>query len=76
MGPRTRLVCVTHCSNVLGTIKPIREIADFVHARGAGFASTASPTRRTARIDVQALDVDCYVYSLLQDLSARTLAVL
>ena len=35
MSERTRLVCVTHCSNILGSINPIREIADFVHARGA-----------------------------------------
>ena len=35
MSTRTKLVCVTHASNIIGTINPIREIADFVHARNA-----------------------------------------
>jgi len=63
MGPRTRLVAVTHTSNILGTINPIREIADAVHARRAllcvdGVAH--APHRAT---DVQALDVDFYAFS-------------
>ncbi|MGH6942750.1 MAG: aminotransferase class V-fold PLP-dependent enzyme, partial [Geminicoccaceae bacterium] len=35
MTPRTRLVCVTHASNILGTLNPIAEIARLVHERGA-----------------------------------------
>ncbi|HTO73997.1 MAG TPA: aminotransferase class V-fold PLP-dependent enzyme, partial [Gemmatimonadales bacterium] len=35
LGPRTRMVAVTHVSNVLGTVNPIRELADLAHAAGA-----------------------------------------
>ena len=64
MGPRTRLVCVTHASNILGTINPIREIADFVHARGARICVDGVAYAPHRAIDVQALDVDYYVFSL------------
>ena len=64
MGPRTRLVCVTHASNILGTINPIREIADFVHARGAQICVDGVAYAPHRAIDVQALDVDFYVFSL------------
>ncbi|KAJ3144470.1 hypothetical protein HK101_002684 [Irineochytrium annulatum] len=61
---RTRIVAVTHCSNILGTINPVRRIADLVHTipgcqvivDGVAFA----PHRA---IDVQALGVDYYVFS-------------
>ena len=64
MGPRTRLVCVTHASNILGTINPIRKIADFVHARGARVCVDGVAYAPHRAIDVQALDVDFYVFSL------------
>lgn len=64
MSERTRLVCVTHCSNILGTINPIREIADFVHARGAKICVDAVAYAPHRAVDVQALDVDYYVFSL------------
>ncbi len=35
LGPRTRLVSLTHMSNVLGTINPIKDIAEMAHSRGA-----------------------------------------
>ncbi len=64
MSERTRLVCVTHCSNILGTINPIREIADFVHARGAKICVDAVAYAPHRAVDVQAFDVDYYVFSL------------
>jgi cysteine desulfurase family protein (TIGR01976 family) len=64
MGSRTRLVCVTHASNILGTINPIRDIADFVHARGAKICVDGVAYAPHRAIDVQALDVDFYVFSL------------
>ena len=42
LGPRTRLVCVTHVSNVLGTIDPVADIARLVHAAGALFLVDAA----------------------------------
>lgn len=64
MTERTKLVCVTHCSNLLGSINPIRNIADFVHARGAKLCVDAVAYAPHRAVDVQALDVDYYVFSL------------
>ena len=64
MTEKTRLVCVTHCSNLLGSINPIREIADFVHSRGARICVDAVAYAPHRAVDVQAFDVDYYVFSL------------
>ena len=64
MTEKTRLVCVTHCSNLLGSINPIREIADFVHARAAKICVDAVAYAPHRAVDVQAFDVDYYVFSL------------
>jgi cysteine desulfurase family protein (TIGR01976 family) len=64
MGPRTRLVCVTHASNILGTINDVRRLAGFVHERGARICVDGVAYAPHRAIDVQALDVDFYVFSL------------
>ena len=64
MSVRTKLVCVTHVSNILGSINPVREIADFVHARGARICVDAVAYAPHRVVDVQAFDVDYYVFSL------------
>lgn len=64
MTPRTKLVCVTHASNIIGTINPIREIADRVHARGAKLCVDGVAYAPHRALDMQALDVDFYVFSL------------
>ncbi|MEO1094540.1 MAG: cysteine desulfurase-like protein [Cyanobacteria bacterium J06638_28] len=64
MTDRTRLVAVTHTSNVLGTINPIRQFADFVHARGALICVDGVAYAPHRQVDVQALDVDFYAFSL------------
>ncbi|MFD1694337.1 cysteine desulfurase-like protein [Roseibium aestuarii] len=64
MSERTKLVCVTHCSNILGSVNPIRSFADFVHARGARICVDAVAYAPHRAVDVQALDVDYYVFSL------------
>lgn len=63
MGPKTRLVCVTHASNILGSIMPIRAIADLVHARGAKLCVDGVAFAPHRAIDVQALDADFYLFS-------------
>ena len=70
LGPRTRLVCVTHCSNVLGTVMPIPEIARLVHAAGAelcvdGVAYAPHRARRRAGARLRLVRLQ-----LLQDLRA------
>jgi cysteine desulfurase family protein (TIGR01976 family) len=62
--PRTRLVAVTHTSNVLGSIHPVRAIADLVHAQGALLCVDGVAFAPHRRVDVQALDVDFYTFSL------------
>ena len=62
--PRTRLVALTHISNVLGTINPIRNIADRVHAHGALICVDGVAYAPHRQVDVQALDVDFYAFSL------------
>jgi cysteine desulfurase family protein (TIGR01976 family) len=62
--PRTRLVAMTHTSNVLGSIHSVRAIADLVHAHGAMLCVDGVAFAPHRRIDVQALDVDFYTFSL------------
>ncbi|MBN9047592.1 MAG: cysteine desulfurase-like protein [Rhizobiales bacterium] len=64
MGANTKLVCVTHASNILGAVNPIRDIADFVHARNARLCVDAVAYAPHRAVDVQALDADYYVFSL------------
>jgi len=63
LGPRTRMVAVTHMSNVLGTINPVREIADAAHAAGAAVLIDGCQAIVHQRVDVRALDADFYVFS-------------
>lgn len=60
---RTRLVAFTHCSNVLGGIHPVRQFADLAHAAGALVCVDGVAFAPHRRIDVEALDVDFYVFS-------------
>lgn len=64
LGPRTRLVCVSHVSNILGSIHPIRQIADRVHAAGALLCVDGVAFAPHRAIDVQALGIDFYALSL------------
>jgi len=63
MTSRTRLVAVTHASNILGTLNPVRAIADYVHDRGALLCVDGVAYAPHRLVDVQALDVDFYVFS-------------
>ncbi len=60
---RTRLVAVTHVSNVLGTINPVAEIIQFAHERGVPVLVDGAQAAPHLRIDVQALDADFYAFS-------------
>ncbi len=55
---RTKIVSVTGMSNALGTITPLRQLADAAHAVGAVIAVDAAQLAPHSPIDVQALDVD------------------
>lgn len=60
---KTKLVCVTLMSNVLGTINPIREIADAAHAVGARVLVDAAQAAPHLKFDVNELDADFLAYS-------------
>jgi cysteine desulfurase family protein (TIGR01976 family) len=64
MTDRTRLVCVTHASNILGRVNDVAAIAHFVHARGARICVDGVAYAPHRAIDAVAWDVDYYVFSL------------
>lgn len=64
MTDRTKLVAMTHVSNILGQVNPVAEIARFVHDHGARICVDAVAYAPHRAIDVQAWDVDYYVFSL------------
>jgi cysteine desulfurase/selenocysteine lyase len=61
IGPRTRLLSVTHMSNALGTINPIQEIVRLAHAKAVPVLVDGSQAAYHMPVDVQALDCDFYV---------------
>ncbi|WP_333612270.1 cysteine desulfurase [Brevundimonas bullata] len=61
LGPRAKIVAVTHMSNVLGTINPIAEITRLAHAAGARVLVDGCQGAVHATPDVQALGCDWYV---------------
>jgi cysteine desulfurase / selenocysteine lyase len=60
---RVRIAAVTHISNALGTVNPIRVIADAVHAAGAVLLVDGAQGAAHAPVDVQALGADFYALS-------------
>ena len=63
LSPRTRMVALGHVSNAIGTIHPIREIADLVHRAGALLLVDGAQGAPHLKVDVQALDCDFYALS-------------
>lgn len=63
LGPRVRLVAMAHVSNALGTVLPIAEVIRLAHDRGIPVLVDGAQAVPHARVDVQALDADFYVFS-------------
>ena len=63
LGPRTRLVAITHCSNVLGTVTPAAEIVRLAHAKEIPVLFDGSQAVVHEKVDVRALDADFYVFT-------------
>jgi len=61
--PQTKIVSVSMASNVLGTINPIKEIAQIAHANGAVMVADGAQAAPHMKIDVQDLDVDFLGFS-------------
>ena len=60
---RTRILAVTHISNVLGIINPVKEIIDKCHAKGVPVLVDGAQGAVHCKVDVQDLDTDFYVFS-------------
>lgn len=60
---RTRLVCVVHVSNVLGTVNPVKQMAATAHAHGAYMLVDGAQSIPHFKVDVQDLDCDFLTFS-------------
>ena len=63
IGEKTKLVAITQMSNVLGTINPVRKIADIAHRQGALLLVDAAQSVPHMPVDVQELDCDFLAFS-------------
>ncbi len=63
MSDKTKIVAITHVSNVLGTINDIKSIAEIAHAHDAYISVDGAQAVPHMEVDVQDLDVDFYAFS-------------
>ncbi len=63
LGPRTKIVAVTHVSNVLGTIVPVAQVAELVHRAGAVLVVDGAQSAPHLPIDVGGLGADLFAFS-------------
>jgi cysteine desulfurase/selenocysteine lyase len=63
LGPRTKLVAITHVSNALGSVTPIARIIALAHAAGVPVLVDGAQAIAHLGVDVRALDCDFYVFS-------------
>ena len=74
--PRTKVVAVTHVSNVLGLVNPVRDIADRAHNAGAVVVVDGAQSVAHMAVDVQALGADFFAFSGHKMLSPMGIGVL
>ena len=63
INPKTKLISITHVSNVLGSVMPVKQIADFAHKNGAYIAVDGAQSAPHIKVDVKELDVDFFAFS-------------
>jgi cysteine desulfurase / selenocysteine lyase len=63
LGDRTRLVALSHVSNVLGTVNPIERIVELAHARGIPVLVDGAQAVSRMPVDIRALGCDFYAFS-------------
>jgi cysteine desulfurase/selenocysteine lyase len=61
--PKTKLISLTHVSNVLGTVVPIKEVAKLAHDKGAKLMVDGAQAVMHMPVDVQDLDCDFYAFT-------------
>ncbi len=62
LSPRTKMVAITHMSNVLGTVVPVKEVVRICHARG--IPVLVDGAQGAVHLDVDVSDIDCDFYAL------------
>lgn len=60
---KTRIVCVTHVSNVLGTINPVKQIVEIAHKHGVPVLVDGAQSAPHMKIDVQDIGCDFFAFS-------------
>ena len=63
LSEKTKLVAITHISNVLGTVNPVKEMISQAHSKGALVFIDGAQAVSHMKVDVQALNVDFYCFS-------------
>ena len=63
LGPRTKMVAITHMSNALGTVVPVKEVTKIAHARGIPVLIDGAQAVPHMAVDVRALGCDFYAFS-------------
>ena len=63
ISPRTKMIALTHMSNVLGTIVPLKEVVRIAHERGIPVLADGAQGAVHLPVDVQDLDVDFYAFT-------------
>lgn len=63
LGPKTRLVSITHVSNALGTVLPVQAMVEAAHRHGARVLVDGAQAVSHMRVDVQSIGCDFYVFS-------------
>jgi cysteine desulfurase / selenocysteine lyase len=63
LSPKTKLVAVTHVSNALGTINPLKRMVELAHAHNVPVLVDGAQAVPHIKVDVQALDCDFYTFS-------------
>lgn len=63
LGPKTKIVAVTHISNAIGTVVPVKDVIDAAHGKGIPVLIDGSQAVPHMKVDVQALDADFYVFT-------------
>jgi cysteine desulfurase/selenocysteine lyase len=63
LSPRTKILAISHVSNALGSVNPIREMAALAHEHGAAVVVDGAQAAPHLPVDVRALDCDFYAFS-------------
>jgi cysteine desulfurase/selenocysteine lyase len=76
LGPWTKIAAISHVSNALGTINPVRKMIEMAHARGIPVLVDGAQSAPHLKVDVRALDCDFFAFSGHKTLGPTGIGVL